>query len=256
MPTVSRLSITPVKSTRLHHPTSILLEPHGAVGDRGFFFVREDGGLLTGSKCGPLVQIVADHDPDAERLTLAFPDGTVVQGSALAGPVAIQTNFFGRTVPSHLLEGPWAEALSRHAERPVRLARCDPPAVGTDVHPVTLVSTASVEELRRRGGRAEPLDAGRFRMLIEVDGSSPHEEDGWSERRVRVGGTVVRVRGPVPRCVVTTLDPVTGTKDFETLEQIAAYRGVAEDRKINFGMYGDVETPGVVQVGDAVEPMP
>jgi uncharacterized protein YcbX len=249
MPTVARLNVTPVKSTALHHPDRVRLEPYGAVGNRDFYFVDGDGRLQGGSKFGPYVRIASEHDPDAERLSLRFPDGTCVDGDATARGETITTNFYGRPVPAHVLEGPWAEAVSRFVGRPIRLARVDRPGDGADIRPLTLVSLASVDELSRQGGADARLDPGRFRMLIELDGCAPHEEDAWNGRRLAVGEAVIRVGDPVPRCVVTTQDPSTGLRDFPTLSVIKRYRGVVAG-ELQFGVYGDVERPGDVRVGD------
>ena len=60
--------------------------------------------------------------------------------------------------------------------------------------------------------------------------------------------------GQVPRCVATTRDPATGDKDFDTLKAIAAYRPLmTEPRGVPFGLYAEVERPGRVALGDAVE---
>src|SRR3990170_6262518 len=80
MPTVARFNVTPVKSTALHHPDHIRVERSGAVGNRDFFFLDEDGKLFGGSKLGPLVRIHADHDASTDTLRLRFPDGVDVQG--------------------------------------------------------------------------------------------------------------------------------------------------------------------------------
>ena len=50
-------------------------------------------------------------------------------------------------------------------------------------------------------------DPRRFRMTMELDGCEPLEEDTWAGRRIEVGEAIVRMGDPVPRCVVTTLDP-------------------------------------------------
>jgi uncharacterized protein len=128
------------------------------------------------------------------------------------------------------------------------------------VHHLTMVSAESVAELGRQAGREGDPDARRFRMLLEIEGcASPHEEDTWDGRQVRVGAAVVRVRGQVPRCVVTTQDPDSGVKDLDTLKTIRRYRGrmTGEDGDpgLPFGMYAEVETPGVAQLGDPVEPL-
>jgi uncharacterized protein YcbX len=249
MPTVFRVNVTPVKATALRHPTSVRLEAYGARGNRDFYFVDEDGRLQGGSKFGPFVQISSEHDPQAERLALRFPDGTTVEGDAASLGAQITTNFYGRPVPAHVLEGPWSQAVSAFVGRPIRLARVDRPGDGSDIRPVTLVSLASVDELSRRGGAPERVDPGRFRMLFELDGCEPHEEDSWNGGRLAIGQAVVRVGDPVPRCVVTTQDPSTGLRDFPTLAVIKRYRGVV-DGELNFGVYGEVVTSGVVAVGD------
>jgi uncharacterized protein YcbX len=142
----------------------------------------------------------------------------------------------------------------------VRLARVDRAGDGTDVHHLTLVSGESVAEVGRRGGRDGDVDGRRFRMLLEISGcAAPHEEDTWDGLQVRVGEAVVRIHGQVPRCVVTTQDPRTGLKDFDTLKTINRYRGLMHDpdgdRGLPFGMYAEVETPGLARIGDAVAPV-
>lgn len=252
MATVARFNVTPVKSTALHHPDEIRIERWGAVGNRGFFFLDEAGRLFGGSKLGPLVRIHADHDPEADTLSLRFPDGVEVRGPAAGGDETLEVNFWGRPVIARIVEGPWGEHLSRFAGRDLRLARAERPGEGNDVRPITLVSRASVEELARQGAAASPLDPARFRMTIEVDGLAPHEEDTWASRSVQVGEAVLEIGEPVPRCVVTTQDPRTGERDFPTLSVIKRYRGVSSDGELLFGVYASVARPGEARVGDAV----
>jgi hypothetical protein len=167
----------------------------------------------------------------------------------------ITTDFFGRAVDGHLVHGPFETAMSRYAGRSVRLARVTRDGDGQDVHPLTLVSSESVRDLGRRGARAD-LDGRRFRINLEIDGCEPYEEDSWDGELVRVGEAIIRVRGQIPRCVVTTLAPDTGQKDFGTLTQLARYRPRIGGRGgLPFGMYAEVVRAGPVRVGDAVEPV-
>lgn len=254
MRTVSRLSIAPVKSMELHHPDRIRLEAWGARGDRSLYLVDRDGRLFTGTKLGPLVRVGVELDEDGGALRLTLPDGETAEGSIHAdGGERVVTDFYGREIAGTVVQGPWAEALSRFAGAPLRLVRPDRRGGATDVWPVSLLSTASAEELARRSGRPEPRDSRRFRMLIEVDGCEPHEEDTWIGARVRVGGSLIGIPGAIPRCVITTQDPSTGLRDFPTLKEIKRYRGVV-DQSIQFGVYGEVLEPGTIRVGDPVEP--
>lgn len=255
MHAVSLLSITPVKALGLWHPEEIALEPRGVVEDRRFYLVDDEGRVATGRRHGTLVQVRAAYDDASEVLTLDFPDGTRVQEAVAAG-AGITTDFSGeRRVSGQVVHGPWGPALSAYADASLRLVRTTRPGDGWDVHPVTLLGEPSVEELARRSGRTEPLDGRRFRMTVMVSGGAPHDEDRWIGRAVRIGSAVVRVTGPVPRCVVTTQDPRTGHTDFDTLKKIRSYRGVRDGEAIDFGVYGEVEQPGRVRVGDPVQPV-
>jgi uncharacterized protein YcbX len=95
-------------------------------------------------------------------------------------------------------------------------------------------------------------------MLFQVDGLEPHAEDGWIGRRLRIGDAVVKIRGDVARCAITTQSPETGRPDFDTLRTIAGYRLVTRNEKgkpqIPFGVFGEVLEPGRVRVGESVEP--
>jgi uncharacterized protein YcbX len=256
MPRVARFNVAPVKSTLLHHPEEIRLEARGAVGDRRFFFVDADGRRFSGATKTPLLPIRASYDEAEDRLELRLPDGVVVSDSAAADGEALVVDFYGRPVAAHVVDGDFTEALSRYAGREIRLARPDRDGEAIDVRPVTLVSLESVAELARQGGHDGPLDPGRFRMTVEIEGvGRPHEEDGWRGRRVRVGEAVLLIEDPVPRCVVTTLDPETAGRDFPTLHVIKRYRGVTERGQLPFGVYASVAEPGTVRVGDPVEPL-
>ncbi len=252
MATVARIGITPLKGTRLLHPASVELTPLGIAGNRRFHLVNERGELFSCGDFGPLMRVGAAYDAEAEMLILDLPDGTrVAAGSGDLGAPHV-TDFYGRAVPGRFVEGPAAAALSTYVGRSLRLVRADAEGDGPDEHRLTLLSLTSVVDLGARHGRPD-LSPGRFRMNLELDGCAPYEEDGWSGAAVRVGTAVIRVLGPVPRCVATTRDPATGEKDFDTLKAISAYRPLmANPRGVPFGMYAEVETPGRVALGDAV----
>jgi uncharacterized protein YcbX len=245
------ISITPLKSTALQHPARVRLGPDGVAENRRFFVVDANGRLLGATRHPLLFRIAATYDAGREHLAVRFPDGSAVDGSADAEGAAIVVDFWGRPTAGRVMAGPWAEAFTAALGTPVRLVRAEREGGGVDDHPVTIVSSASVQELARHAGR-DQVDARRFRILFQVDGVAAHEEDGWDGRLLRLGEAIVRVGGPIPRCAVTQRDPATGDADLETLKVIAGYRGRSVARTIDFGVYGDVVAPGIVSVGDPV----
>ena len=252
MRTVSRLSITPVKGLALLHPDEVDVTPAGVPENRRFFLVDETGKKWSGLPDGPLYGVRAETDAAGEWLRLEFPDGEVI-GEAVALGEPTVTPFWGRSVRGRYVEGRANEAFSALLGTPVRLVRTDDPGGAIDASPVSILSDASLDELARQAGKNE-VDGRRFRMLVHVAGTAPHEEDEWLGRRVRIGEAVVRVTMPDARCRMTTRNPETGVRDFDTLKAIKSYRGV-RDKAIDFGVYADVEEPGRVRVGDPVEPL-
>jgi uncharacterized protein YcbX len=253
MPTLVRLSVTPVKALRLSHPEEAEVTAGGIPVDRRFYLIDEDDALFDATDHGPLLRVVPHYDPAAERLSLTFPDGSMVEAAVDELGAHVTTDFFGRAVDGRIVEGPLAEAVSAYAGQPVRLVRVRRDGEGQDVHPLTIVSSASVRDLGSRDDRPD-LDARRFRINLEIEGLEPYEEDTWEGELVRVGDVTIKVRGQIPRCVVTTLAPESGQKDFPTLTRIARYRPRIGGRGgLPFGMYAGIEVPGRVRLGDPVE---
>ena len=102
-------------------------------------------------------------------------------------------------------------------------------------------------------------------MLIELEGAAPHEEDTWIGGAVEIGSAVVSITKPDARCAITTQNPDTGERDLDTLRTLIRYRGFRAgdpEKKIDFGVLGEVLTPGrsvgdeVSRVGPAIDPGP
>jgi uncharacterized protein YcbX len=212
--------------------------------------------MINGKRLNSLQAVLADYSDADRTLSLRFPDETVVTGPVQHGG-RFAAGFFSTTVGAVEVLGPWSDALSEHVGTAVRLVEAEDPAGAVDRGQdgsVSLISSATVERLTSVAGLERPVDARRFRMLVEIDGTTAHEEDGWLERTVAIGDAKVTLQGHVGRCLVTKLDPDTGVRDLETLDILASYRrGVATTEPLACGVYGTVLAPGTVRVGDSVE---
>jgi uncharacterized protein YcbX len=249
---VTVLSTTAVKGFALRHPQSVTLGSNGAIGDRDFFLIDDELRLLSITRTGVFASWTAAFDGEATVLTLTHPDGRRLEAEVVTGEPVVGHFDEGRDVSGHVVGGPWTDWLSDLAARPVSLVRAADAGEAFDVHPVTMVSDASVADL----GQASPdgaIDARRFRMLMEITGVEPYEEEEWESRTVRVGTAVLRMHGPVPRCNATTRNPDSGERDLKTLAIISERRGMMRNSSgegLNLGVYADVVEPGVVGIGD------
>jgi uncharacterized protein len=252
-PQVVRISLAPVKALGLVHPDEVMLEPGGVSGDRRFWLLDERGALYAGKRNGTLQRIRPEWDEETRRLALTFPDRARVEEIVELGD-PVDAELYGLPRHSHAVIGPWQEAISRYVGVPLTLLWADGGAVDRTPEggTVSLVSRASLGRLREEAGVADEVDGRRFRMLFEIDGIEPHEEDRWIGREVRIGEAVVAFNGDVGRCVVTTRDPDTGEIDLPTLVTLARYRPVGVTEPLPFGIYGAVVVPGRVEVGAAV----
>src|SRR5262245_25704436 len=242
-PSVACINVTPVKSLRLQHPGEIELGPDGARDDRRFLLVDDGRRLYNGKRDTSLVRASATWDPVDRRLALSMPDGAVVEGEAVAGaPTVVEV--YGRVVRGHVVDGPWADALSDLVGRSLTLVERDDGAWATDSRPATLVSRASL-------GIVDG-DGRRFRMLLELDGLEALGEEAWTSRRLRVGEATLLVGVPTPRCAVPSASPDTGVRDCDVLRELIEKRGPVDGEPC-LGVYAEVLEPGVVRVGDEVE---
>jgi uncharacterized protein YcbX len=231
MAVVAGFNLTPVKSTALQQPDEIDLRVEGAVGDRRFLFVRADPDgpqRLSGVSKASLMPIRSTYWPEREYLELNMPE-----------------------VPARWVHDAFEDFVHDvTGDDTLFLMRVDVPEYAGGMHRASIVSRASIRDV---GGRAgdEGLDPRRFRMLIEVDDCEPYEEDSWQGRRVRFGEAILNIGDRMPRCVMTTLDPDTGAQNAQVLDALAQNRRIGDE--LLLGVYGDVEQPGEIRIGDPVE---
>jgi uncharacterized protein YcbX len=251
---VVRISLAPVKSLGLTHPDEVELGVRGVVGNRRFWLVDANRRLYNGKRNGPLVRIAPQWDEQSRELALTFPDGRRVVGVVELGDT-FEVEMYGYPLASRRVVGPWQEAISAHAGESLTLLWSEEGApdrlyAGT----TSIVSRESVARLAGEAGE-DGLDARRFRMMFEIEGVSPHEEDDWQGTHVRIGEATIQVNGDVGRCAVTTQDPDTGIPTVDTLKALARYRREGRKEPLPLGVYASVVVPGRVRVGDDVQPL-
>jgi uncharacterized protein YcbX len=265
--TLSELWLYPVKSLGGVRVTEARVTPRGFDGDRRFLLIDADARFLTQRELPELVWFQPELAGDTLRLTDRRGGCAPLAVPRYPSPTAdrLPVQIWADTVEAQRVDDAADAWFSAALDRPVRLVylpddshrRVDPdyartPADETsfaDGYPVLLIGQASLDALNAR--LDESLEMRRFRPNLVVTGSAPHEEDGWAE--FRLGPALFYSVKPCGRCVVTTLDPDTGTPHprREPLRSLAGYR--TRNRKILFGQNLLIGSDGgTVRVGDAL----
>ena len=260
MITVHQIGRTFVKATRFTNPETVEVLASGIRGDRDFFLLESDGTPIASNNHGTFFPLVFDYDFGSDTLKLSLPDGRIVEGPAAGNGTSFAFDYYGmRNILVTPVDGPWEEVLSSFAARPIRLVRCVATGGGIDILPLTVVTTASIRRLEREiGGTVDPR---RFRASFVLHNEVEHEEDGWRDRTLRVGKALLKVRTPVPRCIIPGFHPEEGAPDLNVLRTLTRYRekivhpdGLLPDYTApGFAVYAQVIEPGIVRVGDTVE---
>ena len=114
---------------------------------------------------------------------------------------------------------------------------------------VHLLTTATLDRFRELYPRGR-FEVRRFRpnVVVEIaNGETDFVENAWIGRTLAIGDAVrLRIDGPCPRCVMTTLAQGDLPKDPGILRAAAQHNGV------NVGVYASVLRGGTVRRGDAI----
>jgi len=253
---VAWIHSAPIKALAIQELQQVQLDLRGVENDRRFCIVDAEGAMLNAKRVQRFVAVRPRFDDAIGRLVLDLPDGSKIEGTVDLGR-ALAVSIHGRSVDARVVDGPWADALSPLAERPVQLVRFNNPGEGVDRADegggASLLAEESLRAIAKAAGVTDRVDPRRFRMLFGIAGVEAHAEDTWIGNRVRIGSAVVVPGGNIGRCAVTTLDPRTGVSDLDTLAALAKYRAEeVTSEPLAFGVWARVAQAGMVRVGDAV----
>jgi uncharacterized protein YcbX len=251
MDAIEKIHVSPVKSMGLIDFDEAHISEHGILEDRRFFVMDAENKLVTQRQIGKLTQILADYLPRPEELALQFPDGHVISGEPGLGQ-PMQAMIWGRFVTGNVVEGDFNDAVSEFCGQPLRIVRAHEPGTSYDEFPISIMSQATIDHLSSLTDGKMDFDSRRFRPTLLLSGAEVLEEDDWLGQSIRIGRQVrLRLVSRDPRCAITTLDPSTGERDFDTLRLILDNRPGM--RAAYLGVYAAVEQSGTVAVGDEVE---
>jgi len=258
----------PVKSMMGEELNAAEVTERGLVGDRQFAVVDASTGKVAGAKnprkWGNFFDFRAAYVEPPESgsklpaVRLTLPDGTVVT-SEQPDVAQVLSRALGREVAfaeaQHDGESSGAQAEEywpdiEGLDYRDTVTEWELPA-GTffDLAVVHLLTTATIERLRALYPEGR-FEVRRFRPNIVVATGPDRQgfvENDWIGHTVAIGDEVrLRITGPCPRCVMTTLPQGDLPKDAGIL------RAAAQNNQANVGVYADVVKGGTVRRADEV----
>ena len=243
---ITALNVYPVKGCRGIALDSARVAATGFEHDREWLIVRPDGRFMT-QREDPRLALIEPTLAD-EALQLRVPGGVELRVPFDAQGKEVEVTCWKDRCAAFDAGDEAAAFLTRYLGAPYRLVRFDArrkrlsnaqwtPGVEalnqfTDGFPWLLISEASLEDLNSRLSRQLPMN--RFRPNIVVNGLSPFGEDRVHE--LVADGVRLRRAKPCARCIVTTTDQATGTRDSdEPLRTLAKFRFDRELKGVLFG---------------------
>ncbi len=273
---VSQLWQYPVKSMIGETVAAVELDALGVVGDRRWAARDlERGGIRGAKKIGGLMRLAARSSEDGHA-TITLPDGGVVStadpavhdrvSAAVDHPVRLEALRPADDVEHYRRGAPDSDDMmaelrgifAREEDEPLPDLSVFPPEIvefesppGTyyDAFPLLVMTEAALAALDEALPDAG-IDVRRFRpsVVVDTDEQPGHPEFGWSGRRLRLGGAVIEIGAPCPRCVMVTREV---SADIPTDRSVL--RHIVRNLDQNVGVYATVVDPGAVAVGDPVE---
>lgn len=181
--------------------------------------------------------------PDGGVVSTDQPDVEARLSDAVGRPVRLARSAFdGATAEGYWPDHDWLPSPDEAFD-----FRC-PEGTFFDEAMVHLLTTATLDRLQALAPGSR-FDVRRFRpnILIEpADGLDGFVENAWLGRTVQIGAVRLRIDGPCPRCVMTTLPQTDLPKDPAVL------RTIVQQNQGNAGVYASILQAGQVAVGDAV----
>lgn len=253
----------PVKSMLGEELNATEVTERGLLGDRAYALIDEETGKVVSAKnprrwpnlfdfraaytepprdAGSLPPARITF-PDGESITTDQTDADPRLSTGVGRPVRLARSAIGGAVaegywPDH----DWLSQRDEVFEFPL------PPGTFFDGAAVHLVTSATLDRLRSLAP-ASRFEVPRFRpnfVIATEDGSEGFVENTWIGRWLAFGDVVLRIDGPCPRCVMTTLSQGSLPKDPGVL------RTAVRENDGNVGVYATVVKGGRVRRGDGV----
>lgn len=265
---ITDLFIYPLKSARGIALQSSEVEAFGLPGDRRAMITDAAGHFITQRELPDLARISVQAGPSELQLVMGDHQMAVqVPAAATRMDVSIWKSIVSAAVADDAVN----DALSSWLGRDVKLVFFDQdakrsasaewagegtPVTFADGYQILVTTTGSLKalnaDLEAHGEGQVGME--RFRPNIVIDTEEAWPEDRWAA--IEIGGIRFDLVKPCARCIMTTQDQSTGSRDVPNPMPAMGRIRMSADRRVPGPLFGWNVTPrdtGRIAVGDAVK---
>lgn len=265
---ITQLFVYPLKSGRGIALPKARVELMGLAGDRRIMLIDPDGHFITQRELPGISRLTAI--PGAAYVTLVFDDGREMMVAPPQPDNRQEVAIWRSVVNAAIADGSVNTKLSDWLGRPVKLAFMDgesrreansewagdgTPMGFADGYQILVTTTGSLAalnaDMERHGEGSVGMD--RFRPNIVLDCDEPFAEDRWTG--LEIGGVKLDFVKPCPRCIMTTQDQITGSRDGANPMPAMGRMRMSADKRVPGPLFGWNAVPraeGVIAIGDTV----
>lgn len=263
---VSDLFIYPLKSARGIAIPSAVINAFGLAGDRRTMVIDATGHFITQRELSDLARIEVRPEPAALRLLMEGRNDILVPSPhpERRMDVAIWRSIVSAAVADDESNRQLSEWLGRdlklvffdgHAQRTANTewAGTGTPVAFADGYQILVTTTGSLKalnaEMEKHGEGSVDMD--RFRPNIVIDSDEEWPEDRWAA--LEIGGIRLDFVKPCSRCIMTTQDQKTGSRETANPMPAMGRIRMSADRRVPGPLFGWNATPrneGTLTIGD------
>ncbi|KKZ87005.1 MOSC domain-containing protein [Rhizobium phaseoli] len=266
---VSDLFIYPLKSARAIALPAADVDAYGLPGDRRAMITDAQGHFITQRELPDLARVEIRPEAGAFRLLMqGKPDISVPPPRP---DIRMDVSVWKSAVSAAVADAESNRQLSEWLGREVRLVFFDgqarrtanaewagesTPVSFTDGYQILVTTTGSLQalndDLAAHGEGSVGME--RFRPNIVIDTDEAWPEDRWAA--IEIAGIRFDLVKPCSRCIMTTQDQLTGSRDVDNPMPAMGRIRMSADRRVPGPLFGWNVTPrgtGRITIGDTVK---
>ncbi|KAA3514660.1 MOSC domain-containing protein [Agrobacterium rosae] len=261
---ITELNIYPLKSARGISLTESPISAEGLPGDRRAMLVDPSGQFITQRELPQIATINVRAEQNGFHLSVdgkgqvnAEPSNARIHATVWKSVVdaAVATDEVNSTLSGWLgrdVKLAFFDAQSRRSAS-VEWTGNDTPVTFADGYQILVTTTASLAALNENmaANGEDHVGMERFRPNIVLETDEPWAEDRWAA--LEINGIRFDLVKPCARCIMTTQDQTTGSRDVPSPMKAMGRLRMSADRRVPGPLFGWNVTPrgeGSIAVGD------